>query len=653
MRLRLALFAGILLSAVPVSLILCQNSYERDTTTLSISPVHPALGDTITITYNTHNASPRFKEPKNLSCAALLMRPGDLPLLVETSLHPAGEHWIGTMVLDDSAARFAIFSALTDEDMDDNGGQPCDALVYDNAGKPLPGAHEARGSFYMNERYTNLSTAKQEFLKEQELYPESWKVVADLWELSLKENDNAETRSGIRRNLDVFYGAQKNNDDALSTIVQWYENLGDSLKAKTIRQEYTAKNPHGRLARSVRAGAITNEKNPSQKVQLIESYLSDFPSLEKRKRTRSLEELTNNHLLLGNMEGAVNALERIPHPAGSLYTRVARYFIDKDQNLEGCLTVAEKGIQLCENPHPDTRPPYIRPKVWEENNKYYLGKAIEAYADDLVKLGRSGDAEGHYRRANQLLKINSSNVLEHYVRCLNVNQKYDSAMSIGISGIRQGGESPELIGHLRDAFAKKISKKGESIVLTSTEQKTFDGILTDAREVMMEGIRVKALQGRIGGLAPDFTLMDLTGAPVTLSAYRGKVVVLSFWASWCGDCKESMKAVEQLRTKFQSNERVAILSINTWERQRDHAATATNAKNYLAQNGLTLPILIDRVDGRKVADEFGVNVIPTKLVLDGRGNIAFKCNYTGGQELQVELGEQINFLLSELFGSNR
>lgn len=112
----------------------------------------------------------------------------------------------------------------------------------------------------------------------------------------------------------------------------------------------------------------------------------------------------------------------------------------------------------------------------------------------------------------------------------------------------------------------------------------------------------------VGSLAPDWKLLDPDGKEHTLSALRGKVVVLDFWATWCGPCRMTMPAIESLHRRFQGKE-VAVLGLSAWD-QGEPA-------RYMREKGYTYGLLL-AADG--VAEKYGVSGLPTIYVIgtDGR-----------------------------------
>ncbi len=115
-----------------------------------------------------------------------------------------------------------------------------------------------------------------------------------------------------------------------------------------------------------------------------------------------------------------------------------------------------------------------------------------------------------------------------------------------------------------------------------------------------------------GKKAPDFTLNDLNGKAVKLSDYKGKVVFLNFWASWCPPCKAEMPGLNRANQELVKGNDAVLLTVNEGE-------NADVVKNFLAGNKYTFYTLLDK-DG-KVGNAYNVTGIPTTYIINRDGSI--------------------------------
>ena len=116
---------------------------------------------------------------------------------------------------------------------------------------------------------------------------------------------------------------------------------------------------------------------------------------------------------------------------------------------------------------------------------------------------------------------------------------------------------------------------------------------------------------QIGNLAYDFTLQNLEGENITLSGFRGKPVLLNFWATWCGPCRSEMPFLQQIYEKW-SNEGLILLEI-------DFKESVTQVQKYMNDNKLSLPCLLDTSGG--ASSKYRITAIPTTYFIDKDGII--------------------------------
>ena len=112
--------------------------------------------------------------------------------------------------------------------------------------------------------------------------------------------------------------------------------------------------------------------------------------------------------------------------------------------------------------------------------------------------------------------------------------------------------------------------------------------------------------------APDFNLKDQYGVVHSLENYKGKVIFLSFWATWCPPCKKEMPDIENIYKEYGENKKdVVILGVNS-EKENE-------VKKFLKDKGYTFPTVID--ENSEVMRKYFIQAFPTSFVIDKEGNI--------------------------------
>ena len=120
---------------------------------------------------------------------------------------------------------------------------------------------------------------------------------------------------------------------------------------------------------------------------------------------------------------------------------------------------------------------------------------------------------------------------------------------------------------------------------------------------------------KVGDEAPNFQLRDLAGNMMSLSQFRGKVVLLNFWATWCGPCRVEMPAMEQLYRTLSRRE-FEILAVST------DAQGAAVTRPFQREMGFTFPILHD--EEYRVGFIYGARSLPLTFMVDRQGVIRKK-----------------------------
>lgn len=134
-------------------------------------------------------------------------------------------------------------------------------------------------------------------------------------------------------------------------------------------------------------------------------------------------------------------------------------------------------------------------------------------------------------------------------------------------------------------------------------------------------------------LAPDFTLKTLDGPNLRLEEYRGQVVLINFWASWCGPCRQEMPILDRLHQRYEDTG-FAVLGVNV-------EGSEGPARQLLDKVPVTFPVLID--ENQRVSELYRLKAMPSTIVVDRDGVVRYvHLGYRPGDEAKyVEMVKQL------------
>ena|SRR5271165_6057406 len=122
-----------------------------------------------------------------------------------------------------------------------------------------------------------------------------------------------------------------------------------------------------------------------------------------------------------------------------------------------------------------------------------------------------------------------------------------------------------------------------------------------------------SLAADAGGPAPAFTLAAFTGGQVSLSQFKGQVVMVNFWATWCGPCQQEMPLLEQMYKKYKPAG-FTLIGVNVDKE-------APPVKDLLARKPVSFPVLLDPAN--QVSKAFHVDEMPSSVIIDRKGDIRY------------------------------
>lgn len=425
--------------------------------------------------------------------------------------------------------------------------------------------------------------------------------------------------------------SKKSSEDLLTLSAMVYERaLDNTEEAEKIRKEIETKFPNGEYVRDKEFSATFGGGKPDKSLtgnDLEQKYLEfakRFPA-ENKDGKGSKHEKTAYYLIstryaeegnpaklqesLGKLKGTdyylpgvANALDDFPEDK-------------KDYKVFGPML---KEAYDSSKPNPDPATPQ------SENDAYFHGALTPHYANALI-------ADKNYDEAISV--TNAALEEAHY-------GGYHALKNTKVLGkaYTDKGEKEKAL----QTYEKFMAASGKDSTIVADAQKLYGDIhgpsadfntyLAGLDKQLTANYLAKYEKEMVKKEAPNFTLMNRDGKEVSLSDYKGKVVVLDFWATWCGPCIISFPGMQAAVNKYADDSEVEFLFIDTWQREENYKELVAE---FLTKNNYNFHVLFDEMKDRSKAavTAYGIQGIPAKVVIDKEGFIRFQ---NSGSEANVE-----------------
>jgi len=608
-----------------------QISAQSNFTALKIIPEYLKNGRKLSFEYN-NNKSSLNKQPTVEVVVYLFTEKG--PKILEPVITKKGTIYSGSITLDSNTSCIAFdFSSGKEKDLNGNKGYIIPVLDKNNY--PLDGYYAWASSLYNgygeylfglpNDADKGL-TILEEGLKQNP----SLKNNNDFFSSYLNALSRAKKNEAapfIAKELEDFEAKGNLNEAGFSTLIQWYTRDKRKAKADSLTIAMKVSFPEGDWKKNELGAVFYKEKDPAKKAILFQEYVREYPPTEANKF-----QINNFKSQLALAYGKAKDFKSYYEWSKGLSkgivasnnNNLAWEMAEADENLEEAKKMAADASSYTKNElqHPtEKKPDEYTAKQWEDQRKSSYAMFGDTYAFILYKLGDYKTAYPIAKEAATINKFKDAEYNERYAMLAEKAIPTADAKKLIAQFVKDGVATAKAKEALKNLYIKEKSSDNG-----------FDAYLEELEADAKNKKREKIAKSILNEVSPKFSLKDFEGKTLGLDDLKGKVIVVDFWATWCGPCIASMPAMSKTLAKYKDNENVKFLFVDTWESVENKLQ---NAKEFMNKKNYPFYVLMDN-DNKMVAD-FKVSGIPTKFVIDKEGKIRFKSiGFSGNDDALVD-----------------
>jgi thiol-disulfide isomerase/thioredoxin/Flp pilus assembly protein TadD len=606
-----------------LSLMLCTT--KSNSSQLTISPEKAKPGETITFTYIP---SDKKLQSRNSFSLYVYSFARELPEVKTVELKKSWKKWTGTYAIDPKAYGLIAKIKLDKENEDNNQGKGYIFALYTGDGKVLPGHKAGLALAYTS--WGQLVGINQDLNQALKLTEEDFAANPQIKKefvnsyLRLLQNIKPE---GWDKKLQTFLdeiSAQPDLDDStLTTLYRFYAQMGNQEKALALLQQ-AQKNPKGEFFQIQAVMQLQIMTDSKQKMEFLKKFQEEFPD---SKYVDSIVTLITQGLFQENKLEEANAFlqENKAKAQPYYFYLIASEASKTPEKMNLALAALDNGLSLIEEQLQDIakhKPAYFTEEEWRDQLETTIKPMLLSLKGNLqMKQGQTKEAISTLEQAYKASQGAQSGIAVDYSRALIQSQNYQPALEVLEKTVKKGFAGQEVMDLLKQSYVG-VHKSEEG----------FDKYQTELDRTATELLKGELEAKMTSSPAPAFELQDLEGQSHKLSDYQGKVVVVDFWATWCGPCLSSFPGMKKLVEEYKNDPSVAFLFINTWQEEANKDQVV---KDFLGKNQYPFFVLMDREN--KVVAQFGVSGIPTKFIIDPKGKIRFtSVGFEGDTEKMVK-----------------
>ncbi|MHC8947626.1 redoxin domain-containing protein [Sphingobacterium hungaricum] len=624
-----------------ISLLLL-NIFLVNAQAIKYSPENPKSGDTIKFSYNP--TSTNLNLDFEIECLSVSFTTDFTSKNKKIPLSEKDGLWIGEVITTENTTFVAL--GFSSKELKDKS----EYFIKLTSNNQIPAqAYLSEGYLVGSGRGNALLGIETDTKRALGLYEKAYSIDSNTRNISensyytiLYKADKIRGKNEIDSKINQINKSGTNSEEDLLTIRSLYTIQNDKVAADSITQLIIKNNPTGVLAYKSDLNSFIRLSDPSQAEDFGLKMISKYKLEENPKSSQDADMIysfiAEKYVITNDYPNFIKYADLVKNKASVplLYNKfVTNWLNNNDGTNDQIIELTQNGLKIINELKTQPRPAqYPSDEIYISSLENAESALSDTYANIENRLNNFKEAVSYQERALALSKDKNIVLKEHYVTYLMNDKNYQKAYSLAEESIKTGLASDSLKNNFERLF-KILNKEGSAKEYISNLESNSDEKLLSIWKTKM-----------INEPAPSFEAKNLKGEVVKLSDLKGKIVILDFWATWCGPCKKSFPGMNKARIKYANNPNVVFLFVNTWEDMKDREKVVAD---FIAKNNYDFNVLIDKKSQNdpskfQMVNDYQVKAIPNKFIIDGRGNIRF--NITGSSASEVDIVNEIDAMIN-------
>ena len=580
--------------------------------TVTVLPMSPKEGATVTIEYVPDAVDNNIVEGGKLHAVLYgFTVEAESPRASEVVLEKSGSKWIGNATLAKNIV-YTILKVGNGMQYDTNRELYWEFFTASERGTAVRGAHmraamarygQLPATCRMKENFTE---AAEELERETKLHPSNTvaRVNYILVMRSTGQLDSIEADAKLRE-ITTSVVQAPSALDAIA-LAQAYESQGRRDEAQRVLLDAGSRFPRSIVDEQTAMGQLSISPTLDAFIDRAAEHLEKWPE------TFARQNLVDGVVKAATQQNALRQLivflDRVKGISAMTYHQAVNFVGANDSLRADAFRLINEGIEAAKDD--SRRPLYYGLSEWRQEQRiatsllYFVQGAIyraEKQNDKAISsLEKSMEVGG---------TETEKGCYEFLVGLYSDQQNTKKALAVAERAITTSSATQGVT----DAYRKLLAADGMDSVAIAKKEKE---LRSQGRGVLS----IRLAREMLNQMPIEGTFISLDGKPLKISDWRGKVVILDYWATWCGPCRQSFPSLQKLYERYKNNSDVVFAIVNVWERSDDRVKTV---RDFLKSNPtLTFPMYLDKDDS--VVAKFGVTGIPTKFYLGKDGRVQFK-----------------------------